>query len=75
MEKWPELGLNSGTSDPEPKTQPLHHTYIQTQIHTYIRTYTYKRLSEIPPPEATNHHDCHKCFCRQAVVIAYGMLV
>ncbi len=26
MEKLPELGFNSGPQDPQPRTQPLHHT-------------------------------------------------
>ncbi len=29
-----EWGLNSGTSDPEPRTQPLHDTHTHTHTHT-----------------------------------------
>ncbi len=34
MENCPELGLNSGTSGPEPRTQPLHHTHTHTHTCT-----------------------------------------
>ncbi len=32
MEKLPELGLNSGISGPEQRTQPLHHILISTYL-------------------------------------------
>ncbi len=48
MEKLPELGLNTRTSGPEPRPQPLHHTattithtlykHIQPHTHTHIHT-------------------------------------
>ncbi len=36
MEKFPELGLKIGTSGPEPRTQPLHHTHApgRARMHT-----------------------------------------
>ena len=43
--KLPEWGLELRTSDPEPRTQPLHHiattTHIHTHSHTYIHTHTH----------------------------------
>ena len=41
--KVAQLGLNSGTSGPEPRTQLLHHT--ATHIHTHTHTYTYIHIN------------------------------
>ncbi len=48
MEKMPELGLNSRTSGPDPRTQLLNqHSHTHTHIHTHTHTEDLWKANEV----------------------------